>query len=137
MLPGMGIELQISAETLRVRLTGRDCLYSLKRSISVPLAAVASAQAVERASIATSAKIRAPGTSVPGRIKAGTFRSGTAKEFWDVRHAERVLEIELRGHEFTRLVLQPDDPDREANRIREAIEGIEPPRATAAPEPPS
>jgi hypothetical protein len=119
----MGIELEIAPPLLRVRLTGRDALYSLKRSIAVPLAAVADARAVERDSLSTKGEVRAPGTSLPGKIKAGTFRGQGRKEFWDVRHARHVLEIELRDHELGRIVLEVPDPEREAARIRAAIGG--------------
>ena len=89
----MAIGLRIEDGSLRVVLSGRDRLYTLRRSITVPLACVADAHSVERASLDTTGMIRAPGTSLPGRIKAGTFRSTERKEFWDVRYAERVLEL--------------------------------------------
>jgi hypothetical protein len=120
----MAIKLELTGEALRVRLTGRHALYSLKRSLTVPLDRIADARAVDRDAISKTKTLRAPGTSLPGRIKAGTFRGGAGKEFWDVRHAVRVLELELRDADYTRVVLEVADPDAEADRIRAALAAL-------------
>jgi len=117
----VAIGLDLDGGSLQIRLTGRDAFYSLKRGITVPLASIATVQAVERHLLAKTTTIRAPGTSVPWRVKAGTFRGHAGKEFWDVRRGSRVLELELRGHDFARIVLEVPGPDAEAERIAAAI----------------
>jgi hypothetical protein len=117
----VAVVLRIADGSLQVKLTGRDRLYTLRGSIEVPLASIAEARAAERASVKTAGLVRAPGTSLPGQIKAGTFRSLGRKEFWDVRHADWVLELDLRDHELARIVLEVPDPEAEAARIRAAL----------------
>ena len=119
----MAIELRIQDESLRITLSGRDRMYTLRRSIEVPLSSIVVALDLERDALETPGMIRAPGTSLPGRIKAGTFRSKDRKEFWDVRHADRVLALVLRDHELARIVLEVADPEVEATRIRVALNG--------------
>lgn len=52
-------------------------------------------------------ELRAPGTYVPGVVKAGTYYTARGKEFWCVRYKqrERALSIELDRHPLRRLVL--------------------------------
>jgi hypothetical protein len=120
----MGTALELTDDALRVRLTGRDALYSLKRSLVVPLDRVAEVRAVDRDAMRKTKTIRAPGTGLPGRIKAGTFRGSAGKEFWNVRRAHRLLELELRDTEYARVVLELPDPDAEADRIRAAVDSL-------------
>jgi hypothetical protein len=117
----VAILLELGSDALRIRLTGRDALYALKRSLTVPLGSVAAVRAVDREELHRTKTLRAPGTSVPGRVKAGTFRGTEGKELWDVRRGRRVLELELRGHDYARVVLELPGPDSEAERIRAAL----------------
>lgn len=52
--------------------------------------------------------IRAPGTSIPGIIRAGTYYTGRGKEFWYVTKKNNfgnVLTIELGNENYQRIIL--------------------------------
>jgi hypothetical protein len=51
-----------------------------------------------------------PGTHVPGIIAAGTFLQQDKRIFWDVRHAENALIIELEHDEYDQLIIEVEDP---------------------------
>jgi hypothetical protein len=53
-------------------------------------------------------EIRAPGSFVPGLIKAGTYYTDRGKEFWYVTRKNNfgnVLNIELESEDYKRIVL--------------------------------
>lgn len=57
--------------------------------------------------------LRAPGTAVPGLIRAGSYFTRRGREFWLVqfkRHTH-VATIDLTGHRYRRLVLGSSDSD--------------------------
>lgn len=56
--------------------------------------------------------IRAPGTFIPGIIKAGTYLTRDGKEFWYVpRGMPHYVTIELREGPYRRIVLGLDDAE--------------------------
>ncbi len=64
-------------------------------------------------------EIRAPGTMLPGVIKAGTYYNDRGKELWCATGSKRAspLTIELDGARFDRIVLTIDDHVNLAERI--------------------
>ena len=52
---------------------------------------------------------RVPGTSLPYVIKAGTYYWGGEKEFLDVCNMENTIIIELKDHNYNRLVVEVED----------------------------
>jgi hypothetical protein len=65
--------------------------------------------------------IRAPGTSIPGFIHAGTFHSQGDKMFWDVHDPAKAIVIELAEDDFARLVVEVENPDETASLIERAL----------------
>lgn len=62
-------------------------------------------------SVVSSTDIRMPGTSIPGVIKAGTYLTANDnREFWFTRdrNLDEIITIELKDHEYDRIVLQSD-----------------------------
>ncbi|MDQ1625323.1 MAG: hypothetical protein QOJ49_821 [Actinomycetota bacterium] len=94
-----------------------DVLYTLKRRLDLPLSQIQGIVVASREQIPCTG-LRLPGTSVPGVIRAGSYGTGAARDFWNVRRGGRVLVIQLRpGASYRRVVLQVDDPEAEAARL--------------------
>ena len=105
---------------LEVELTGLEKLWSLTSRLTIPLDHVRGATADP--GIAREPKgIRRPGTHVPGFITAGTFHHDGDRTFWNVKHAEGAIVIELRDEKFQRLVIEVDEPAETVRRIEGAI----------------
>jgi hypothetical protein len=45
-------------------------------------------------------EIRAPGTAIPGLIKAGTYYTFRGKEFWMLKKKDFPIRIELKNNKF-------------------------------------
>lgn len=115
------MQLALDADRLDLSLEGWEHLWAFKiKRFSVPLAHVVRAEAARPQS---GWMIRAPGTHLPGVIKAGTYFRPGHREFWYVRErrAEEPLAIELRGEKYTRLVVSVDDARGWAERINAAV----------------
>jgi hypothetical protein len=100
-------KVEITEDTLTVHVLGWDRLWALKSRIEVPLAHVASAKAdPEIARREWWKGIIAPGTELPGVIKAGTFYQWRERVFWDVRDPDKTIVIELGDERYARLVIE-------------------------------
>ncbi|MEA5503902.1 hypothetical protein VB735_12425 [Halotia wernerae UHCC 0503] len=49
--------------------------------------------------------LRAPGTSIPGVIKAGTYYTNRGKEFWYADRQTNYFTIELQDESYKRIIL--------------------------------
>lgn len=51
------------------------------------------------------------GTSVPGRFAYGTFLQQGKRIFWDVRHPEQAIRIDLDHEHYDQLIVEVEKPD--------------------------
>lgn len=118
------MDLRIEGDRLTLTLQGAERLWAMKLSpIVVPRAHVVRAEAALPP--ATWRQIRAPGTFLPGVIKAGTYYTDRGKEFWYTLRSRKdnPLTIELEGEPYRRLVLTPDGPPGWSERINSWVKG--------------
>jgi hypothetical protein len=116
--------LSIEEDRLTLTLQGAERLWAVKlRPIEVPRANVVRAEAALPPT--TWKELRAPGTFLPGVIKAGTYYTGRGKEFWYVlqRKKDNPLTIELTGKPYRRIALTIDHAASWAERINAWIKG--------------
>jgi hypothetical protein len=51
------------------------------------------------------------GTSIPGKFAYGTFIQHGRRIFWDVRHPEKAIRIDLDHEHFDELIVEVENPD--------------------------
>ncbi len=103
------VEIEVSGTTVTVHVLGAHRFLGLREQLSFDLSAVT---AVAPAEVDQRPPwVRAPGTFFPGVIAAGTFRGKGRKEFWDTLFDGSALRIDLAGADFTRLVVDVEDPE--------------------------
>jgi hypothetical protein len=112
--------IDVTGDRLVVTMQGMDRVWSLRSRIAVPLAHVRGATA-DPGITRESAGFRSPGTHLPGTITAGTYRRDGERAFWNLRHRQEAVVIELTGERFNRLVLGVDDARATADRIERAL----------------
>ena len=104
-------EVEITEEALMVHVLAWDQLRAFKSRIEVPLSHVASVEMDPGLAQREWWKgIKAPGTGLPGVIKAGTFYQWRERVFWDVHDPDKTIVIRLRDERYARLVIEVDDP---------------------------
>jgi hypothetical protein len=113
--------VEIAKDALIVHVQGTDQLWALKSRLEIPLSHVVGAEADPEAALGWWRGIRAPGTYVPGVIAAGTFYQEGEKVFWDVHDPEKTVVTRLRDENYSRLVVEVEDPSSTLEAIKEAL----------------
>jgi len=113
------MDISLTTDTLLVRLSPLERLAAFRPSdtFEVPLSRITRAS-TERP--AFELMLRAPGTSLPGVIKAGTYWGKHGKEFWYAPRGRPVLTLDLDRFPYRRLVLAHQDAALWAQRVNEA-----------------
>ncbi|NND75242.1 MAG: hypothetical protein HKN44_09575 [Ilumatobacter sp.] len=124
----MALRVEHGPDGLVIVLSGLDRLMTLRRSVRIEPAHVASASVVDRLLPESSVDHRASGFGThdgakrPGRRRVGTMlgRDVVGEQFWAVpagRADQPVLVLDLVDHEFTRIVIATDDDAELASRF--------------------
>ena len=115
------IDIRVEGGALAIRIHGHDALLSVCKELRVPLAKVEGVAVAPRRLVPATG-MRLPGTGLPGVIRAGSYGTGSHRDFWLVRRAEQVLVFELApGAPYRRIVLEVPDPHAEALRLRPLV----------------
>ena len=124
------MDINLTNDTIEILLEPMERLWSahLSQRIKIPLESV---QAVELAPLDTAwpgetwRELRAPGTHVPGLIKAGTYYTERGREFWyvlaDQTRDQSCLRLEMAEGYYKRVVLGLAEPQMWRSRIQAAI----------------
>ena len=115
------VRIELTETSLIAHVEGWDKLWSLKSRLEIPLAHVLDAERDEAEARSWWHGIRAPGTSIPGVITAGTFYEHGERVFWDVHHPENAIAIRLRDERYQRLVVEVADVEGTIAAVRAAI----------------
>ena len=114
-------QLIVEGDVLRLHLGFWDRVYCCRSDVLVPLAQVAGV-AVSPRRLVPASGLRLPGTGMPGVIRAGSFGTGSSRDFWNVRRADTLLVVALRpGAGYRRLVLEVADPTAAADALRQRV----------------
>lgn len=115
------MQLTLNSDALVLELSGFERLWSfhLSKSIFVPLAHIQQVSTEEPQS--DWLDLRAPGTALPGVIKAGTYYTRNGREFWYVTRKSSYLILSLRDEYYKRIVLSSENAEVWAEQINRAI----------------
>jgi len=114
-------KVELDAHGLRVRMGPWERLGAFHADVDVPVRCLVGAAVV--ADVWPQLRgVRAPGTGLPGVIMLGTTRHDGVKDFCVVRRHGPGLVVELRQHEFARLLLSLEAG--EATRLATSIQTL-------------
>ena len=115
------VTVRVQDDVLHIDLGIWDKLYCFRRDLAVPVTDVEGVAVAPRHLLPT-VGLRLPGTDLPGVIRAGSFGTGSNRDFWNVRTSQTLLVIELRpGAEYRRTVLELSDPTTAARELRPLV----------------
>jgi len=114
------LKLEISDGKLKIDLGDLEKVLDVRGGFEIPLENIV--KAGTEAHRTGWRETRAPGTHLPGAIKAGTYYTPRGREFWYVTE-KGVLVLELEHESYTRIVLSMDGNKEWAERINEALRG--------------
>ena len=103
------VDVHIEGDTVVFDVKGLHQLWAFKGRLDIPWEQVAGAR--HDPEVVKGWKgWRAPGTSVPGLITAGTFHLDGDRIFWDVSDGEKAVVVDLRDHHYRQLIIEVKDP---------------------------
>lgn len=105
------VALSIEDDVATFEVQGADKLWALHSRLRVPLEHVRGARVDRAIAHGWWHGFRAPGTSIPGVLTAGTFYHDGKRVFWDVHHPENVVVVELADERYDELVIEVADPE--------------------------
>jgi hypothetical protein len=111
------LHIHIEGNELVIRPRWLDVLLCNGRRIAVPMSTLRTIEAVDWVDTPERGH-RRTGVWLPWLVRAGTFGTGRATTFWDVRRPGRVLVIRCVD---TTLILGVADPDGTAARLNAGL----------------
>ena len=102
-------EISITRQTVRIKISGWDKIWSFKGSLAIPVNSIRSV--CRHDGKLKPPMLRCPGTALPGVIIAGTYYGKGRKEFWNTRFRGAVV-FDLEKAEYTRIVVDVEQPER-------------------------
>ena len=115
-------QIEITAKTLIVHITGADRLWALKSHLEIPLEHVTGASQATEMAHTWLKGFHIGGTHVPGVLSAGSFHHQDDRVFWDVHDDDKAIAITLKDDRYTRLVVEVEDPAATVAAIAKAIQ---------------
>ncbi len=118
------VTVDITATEVVIRPLGLHRLWALKREVRIPRGQLKHVQAgvAEDARARLWRSVRLPGTSVPGLITAGSYRSEGRWTFWDVvGKGAHAVTLRTEGHRYAELVVDVAEPQATVRAVQQAI----------------
>ncbi len=112
------MKISITRDELRINFSITKKILSVKGSFKIPLKHIVRVTTLKPKP--TWKEIKAPGTFIPGLIKAGTYYTDKGREFWFVTKGKGILNLELKNESYKRIVLGLDANVKWAKTISEA-----------------
>lgn len=109
----------MNSSELTIELTPAEKVAGLHGDVTVPLTAITAVEVVPDA-LAAAHGLRAPGMSLPGVRKIGTWRTAEGAEFVVAGRGQAGVRLTLSGQRFTSMLIGDDDAEGLAARIRAA-----------------
>ncbi len=112
------MKITITEDQLEINFSTTKKILSMKGSFKIPLKHIQSI--TTQLPKPTWKEIKAPGTMIPGLIKAGTYYTDNGKQFWLVTKGKGILNIELKNESYKRIILGIDNNVKWAKKISDA-----------------
>ena len=112
------VEITVADGKALFEVKGADKLWALKSRLEIPLAHIRAVRADPTAARGWWHGIRAPGTSLPGVITAGTFYQHEKRIFWDVHDPEQTIVVDLMDERYDELIVEVANPTDAVNLLQ-------------------
>lgn len=115
------IKPTITGKMPTLEVQGADKLWSLKSRLEVSLEHITDVYLDSEVAKTWYHGLKAPGTSIPHVITAGTFYRDGARTFWDIHHPEKAVVISFSDDDYNQLVIEVDDPEGFVSQLQDAL----------------
>src|SRR5690242_19674309 len=105
------VEISLNGENTVFEVEGWDKLWSLRSRLEIPLAHIKNVHADPSPAMGWFDGLKLMGTAIPNVFRAGAFYQEGNLVFWDVRHPEKTIVIDLEHEHFAKLIVEVADPE--------------------------
>jgi hypothetical protein len=115
------VVVSIEGTTAVFAVQGWDRLWSLHSRLEIPLAHINDVHTDASPKMGWFQGLKVIGANFPNVFRAGTFYQDGGWVFWDVRHPDKVIVVELHDERFQKLVIEVSDPAAEVDKLKKAV----------------
>jgi hypothetical protein len=128
------VEITTAQEKLMLEVQGLHKLWALKSRMEIPLEHIKGVHADPHPAMGWFQGLKLVGTDIPHVFRAGMFWQEGNKVFWDVRHPEKTIVLELEDESYAKLIVEVEDPDATVREIQQALTDYQASRSSAEKE---
>ena len=115
------VVIKIEGNKAVFEVEGWHKVWSLRSRLEIPLAHIQDAHPDPEPAMGWFQGLKAMGTDIPNVFRAGTFYQDGNRVFWDVRHPERTIVVELQEEWYGKLIVEVADPVKSVALLKRAI----------------
>jgi hypothetical protein len=115
------VDVKIDTGTAVFEVIGFDKILTLRNRLEIPIAHIKAAHVDPHPAMGWFQGFRIAGADVPHLLRAGMFYQDGGLVFWDVRHPERTIVVELDHERYEKLVIEVADPAETAALVNAAV----------------
>jgi hypothetical protein len=117
------VEVTIEGPNLVCTVIGLHKVWALRSRLEIPLAHVRDVHRDTSPKMGWFDGLKISGTNVPHLFRAGMFYQDGGWVFWDVRHRDGAIVLEMEDEEFKRLVVEVESPVETVEMLKRALAG--------------
>ena len=117
------VQISIEGDRLNFSVEGWDKLWAMRSQLSIPLEHVREARIDPEPARGWWHGLKLLGTQLPGLVTAGSFYQSEGVVFYDVHDPERTIVLELDHENYSRLIVEVENPADSLALINGAIAG--------------
>jgi hypothetical protein len=114
------VEISVEGDKAIFAVHGWDKLWALRSRLEIPLEHIRDVHADTSPKMGWFQGLKVAGTHIPNVFLAGTFYQDGGWVFWDVRHPEKAIVVELHDEKFQKLVVEVADPEAAIRLLNQA-----------------
>src|SRR2546421_12173661 len=111
------VELTLSHDKLMLEVQGMHKLWALKSRLEIPWDHLRAVHADPEPAMGWFQGLKLSGTDLPNIFRAGTYYQDGGFVFWDVRHPENTIVVDLNHERFKKLIIEVEDPNAAVRMI--------------------
>lgn len=117
------VEIRVESGRAIFEIEGTHKLWALRSSLSIPLEHIKGVQVEPDPPMGFLGAVKLMGTDVPHFFRAGAFYQvgDRGVVFYDVRHSDHCIVIDLEDEHFKKLYLEVESPDAAVQLLNDAV----------------
>ncbi len=116
------VEISIHGDQAVFEVLASHKVWAFKSKLQIPLSHISGARLEPNPPLGWFDAIKWVGTDLPHLFRAGTFFTHEGRVFFDVRHPEKTIIVDLKDEEYKHLVIEVEDPSHSVDILRAAIQ---------------